>query len=128
VKRNDPLVSRVLSDVGAGCRSAPECEIRDLIRTSKVLPEPVWNQPLPGASEPPLVPDGQWRQARLVLEIDSVEWHRFGERAEQTERRRARYAALGWRVAPISPRRVRDSPAAVLRELEEAYLAGPRAD
>lgn len=37
-----------MKDIDAGCRSAPECELRDLVRTSRLLPEPRWNQPLPG--------------------------------------------------------------------------------
>ncbi|SDT54615.1 hypothetical protein [Jiangella sp. DSM 45060] len=42
------LVRLALGDVHAGCRSAPECELRDRLRTSLVLDEPLWNRPLPG--------------------------------------------------------------------------------
>ncbi|MGH8825570.1 MAG: hypothetical protein ACRDVN_14015 [Jiangellaceae bacterium] len=59
-----------------------------------------------------------------MIEVDSVEWHRFGDAPETTERRRARLAALGWTVLPVSPRRIREEPMAVLREIEAAYLAG----
>lgn len=116
------FVRQALTDVSAGCRSAPECELRDLIATSDILPDPAWNQPLP--DDRSLHPDGCWSEARLVIEVDSVEWHRFGDRPEQTERRRARYAALGYRVIPISPRRLREDPRSVLAEIEAAYLSG----
>jgi len=116
------LPRRALADVAAGCRSAPECERRDLVRTSRILPDARWNQPLPGASG--LVPDACWPEARLIVEIDSAEWHRLGDAPERTERRRARLAALGWLVIPVSPRRLREEPALVLREIESAYRAG----
>jgi very-short-patch-repair endonuclease len=78
----------------------------------------VWNQPLPGADD--LIPDGYIEEVRLVLEVESMEHHQFGDAPERTERRRARLASLGWRVYPVSPRRLRESPAAVLAEIEAA--------
>lgn len=116
------LARRVLADLEAGCRSAPECEVRDLIMTSRILPEPRWNQPLPGARG--IYPDACLPEARLVIEVDSRAFHGFGDAPERTERRRARYAALGWTVLPVAPRRVREEPALVLAEIEAAYLAG----
>lgn len=78
---------RALEDIAAGCRSAPECELRDLIRGSRVLPEPRWNEPLPGDPRP--IPDVCWPEARRVVEVDSRSWHGFGNAPEHTERRRA---------------------------------------
>lgn len=118
------LPRRAVEDIVAGCRSAPECELRDLIRSSAVLREPRWNEPLPDPRGGDMSPDGCWEEARLVVEVDSVEWHHFGNAPELTERRRARYASLGWMVLPVSPRRIRDEPHAVLREIESAYVAG----
>lgn len=121
--KGSKLVRRALDDLAAGCRSAPEYELRDLVRLSSVLSEPLWNAPLPDA--PILMrPDACWPEARVVVEIDSAEWHRFGDLVEQTERRRARYAALGWTVVPVSPRRLREEPDAVLREIEAAVTVG----
>lgn len=134
VRRNGPLVRRALEDVDVGCRSNPECEVRDLIRTSVIIPEPQWNQPISvGNTEGHevaglLIPKAHWKQARLAMEIDSAERHHFDDGPEATERRRSRYAALGWRVTPVSPRRVRDDSIAVLRELEAAYVSGLTAE
>ncbi|MGH8823768.1 MAG: hypothetical protein ACRDVN_04760 [Jiangellaceae bacterium] len=66
----------MIEDVVAGCRSAPECELRDIVRSSRVLPEPRWNKPLPGY--PSITPDACWPLARLVAEVNSREWHGFG--------------------------------------------------
>jgi very-short-patch-repair endonuclease len=123
-RRGSALARGVVAEIGAGCRSAPECELRDLMRTSSVLPEARYNQPLPGASD--IIPDGCLPEARLVLEVDSKTFHGFGDAPAKTERRRARLAALGWRVLPISPTRLRKDATNVLREIEAAYLAGLR--
>lgn len=71
-----------------------------------------------------MVPDACLEEAGLVLEIDSIEWHQLGDGPDRTERKRARYAALGWTVVPIVPSRVREEPEAVLAEIEAAAIAG----
>ncbi len=121
--KGSKLVRRALDDIAAGCRSAPECELRDVVRRSRILGEPRWNQVLPGSKQV-IRPDACWEDARVVVEIDSVEWHRFGDAVEQTERRRALYAALGWTVVPISPRRLREEADTVVGEIEAAVTAG----
>lgn len=118
------LIRTAIGDTVVGCRSAPECELRDLVLRSRLLAEPRWNQPLPGHAGTDLVPDACWAEARVVVEIDSSEWHRFGDAPERTERRRARNAALGWTVLPVSPRRLREEPEAVLAEIVAAVRHG----
>jgi hypothetical protein len=76
--RGSRLLRIAVADVLAGCRSAPECELRTLVLRSRVLPEPQWNTPLPDL--PDISPDGWWKEARLVLEVDSVEHHGLGPR------------------------------------------------
>lgn len=61
------------------------------------------------------------------VEIDSNEWHRYGDAPERTEQRRAVLASLGWLVIPVSPRRLRAVPQEVLLEIESAYLAATSA-
>jgi hypothetical protein len=116
------LLRQAMADVLAGCRSAPECELRDLVLTSRVLPEPQWNKPLPDL--PDVTPDGWWEEARLVVEVDSVEHHVIGPDAVDTQVRHARLAAAGWSVLPVGPRRLRAHPATVLLEMESAYRVG----
>ncbi|TDD68218.1 hypothetical protein E1262_16645 [Jiangella aurantiaca] len=123
-RRGGALARLAMQDIDAGCRSAPECELHDLVRTSRLLPEPRWNQPLPGHRG--IHPDACWQHALLVVEVDSRSFHGFGDAPARTEERRARYPTLGWRALPVSPARLRAEPAAVLREIEAAYLAGLR--
>ncbi|NED96293.1 DUF559 domain-containing protein [Phytoactinopolyspora alkaliphila] len=120
-RNHTALARRVLSDLEAGCRSAPECELRDLIATSRTVPPARWNQLLPGARG--IYPDACWPEARLVVEVDSRAFHGFGDAPERTERRRARYASMGWTVLPVALRRIRTEPEQVLAEIEAAYRA-----
>ncbi len=121
--RNDTAVAQaVMADLRAGCRSAPECELRELVDASPVLPEPRWNRVLPGARD--IYPDACWPDARLVVEVDSRAFHGFGDAPARTERRRARYAELGWTVLPVAPSRIRSEPVRLLAEIESAYRAG----
>ncbi len=115
------LPRRALADLRAGCRSAPECELRDLIGRSRVLPEPLWNKALilVGGER---IPDARWPQARLLVEMDSREWHDMGEAVEETRRRHARLVAQGYTVLAVSPQRLREEPEVVLAEIEAAYL------
>ncbi|RIQ11043.1 type IV toxin-antitoxin system AbiEi family antitoxin domain-containing protein [Jiangella rhizosphaerae] len=122
--RGSALVRVALADIEAGCRSAPECELRDLVRRSRILPEPVWNQPLAGVRG--IVPDACWHERRLIVEVDSRSFHGFGDAPERTEQRRARLAMLGWVVLPVSPARLRADPAAVLAQIEAAYVSQGR--
>ncbi|TDC51345.1 hypothetical protein E1212_12155 [Jiangella ureilytica] len=123
-KRGSALVRVAMADIEAGCRSAPECELRDLVRRSRILPEPLWNRPLPGVRG--IVPDACWPERRLIVEVDSRSFHGFGDAPERTEHRRARLAMLGWVVLPVSPARLRADSAGVLTQLEAAYVAAGR--
>lgn len=125
-RQGTTLARLALDDVRAGCHSAPECELRDLVKRSRILPEPRWNAPLPGlpAGAIQMRPNACWPEAKLVVEVNSVQWHGLGTGPERTAARHARYAALGWRVIPVSPYRIRTSPREVRRELEAAYRAG----
>lgn len=119
--RGTRLARQTVRDLLAGCRSAPECELSDVLARSRVLPEPRRNVPLPDM--PDVTPDAWWPEARLVVEVDSVEHHQLGLTPEETQQRHARLAAAGWMVIPVSPRRIREDPAGVLREIEAAFRA-----
>jgi hypothetical protein len=117
------LPRRAVADLMAGCRSAPECELRDLVVTSRVLPEPEWNVAVHDRRGRLLGrPDGWWREIRLALEVNSREHHLFGPDWEATMRRQSAFAADGVLVLPISPQRIRYEPEPLLSEIESAYL------
>lgn len=115
------LPRRVLTEVAAGVRSAPEAELAQLLRRTK-LPEPRWNVDLLDTAGCWLArPDAHWRCPALVLEVDSREWHLDPASWEATMRRHNRLQAAGYAVLHFSPSRIRAKPEAVLAEVEEAY-------
>lgn len=114
-----------LHDLYAGTRSAPEAEVRDLVRACRELPEPEWNVTLVHADGTVLgCVDGYIHESALVHEVDSVEHHGYAEKREETERRRSRMSSYGLTVLSSSPRRIRDDGPALLAELVRAHRLG----
>lgn len=122
-QRGSGAARRALQLLGTGAASAPESDLVRLVSRSLLLPPPLVNRPLTvgGALR---AADLRWPEARLVVEVDSVDHHGFGWTPEYTSRRRAALVAEGWTVLSISPARIRDDPDGVLRDIEAAYLAG----
>lgn len=121
------LARRAVEDLRAGCRSAPECELRDLVATSSVLPEPEWNARVVLEDGVLLgVADAWWRDVLMSAEVNSREHHFAEADWESTMRRQAGFAAHGVLVVPVSPARLRGDPSGVLAELESAWLQRSR--
>lgn len=120
------LVRRVVEEVAAGVRSAPEAEFRDAVAAA-LLPEPLWNHDLYDVTGRWLGrPDAWWPAARLAYEIDSVRWHLSPEDWERTVRKHNRMQAAGVTVLHASPARLRADRSDLLVELAAAYSAGMR--
>lgn len=117
------LVRRAVADLVAGCRSAPECELRDLVSTSRILPEPCWNAPVRVGGRLLGIADAWWPEVRMAAEVNSRQHHFAEEDWESTMQRQAGFAAHGILVVPVSPARLRASSTAVLRELESGWLS-----
>lgn len=95
----------------AGARSAAEARARKLFAGAG-LPAPAVNEPIEVGGLR-IVPDFRW--GRLIVEIDSREWHLLQPGSwEATMARRAHLEAHGYRVVPLSPQLLRDSPALAL--------------
>jgi hypothetical protein len=107
--------------LGRGARSAPEADLMRLVDASAILPPALWNT-LVVIDGRRLYPDASWPLVKLAAEVDSTEHHGFGDSAELTTQRRNLLVGAGWVVLVFSPRRIREDPAAVLAELERAYL------
>ena len=86
-----------------GRRSAPECELRDLVSTSGVLPEPRWNAPIRIGGRLLGIADGWWPEALMAAEVNSREHHFAEGDWEATMQRQAGFAAHGILVIPVSP-------------------------
>lgn len=118
------LIRRVLREVDAGVRSAPEAELRQLLRAARI-PEPTWNPDLYGPGGRWLGrPDAWWPEAGVAYEVDSREWHLSPDGSDHTMRKHNRMESAGIMVLHASPTQLRSEPAAVIAEIRSAYAAG----
>ena len=84
--RGSALLRTVLSEVGAGVRSAPEADLRELAKRAG-LPTPMFNPRLYLADGIFLgCPDAWWPEAGVALEVDSKRWHLSPEDWEHNRR------------------------------------------
>ncbi len=114
---------RAVAALQPGAASAPEVDLLALLASSALVPPPQVNEARVIGGQR-VVPDLCWPNARLIIEVDSVEHHGFGPDAERTAIRRAKLTAAGWTVLSISPWRISNDPDGVLRDIEAAYLLG----
>jgi len=118
------LIRRALAEVIAGTRSAPESELRAVLRSSRILPPLVWNAPLwsdDGVRLP--TPDGWLEAAGIAVEVDSREYHLSPEDWQRTLQRHNDLGRYGVLVLHFTPSEIRNNPGAVRRAVEQAYLA-----
>lgn len=121
------LPRRVLAEVSDGVRSAAEAWARSLVRRSRRMPPPTWNVAVRSDNGLLLaVVDGWWDDVGLAWEIDSKEFHLNPDGYDRTLRRHSALAAAGVPIVHTVPSRLRTDAAAVLDEVERAYLEARR--
>jgi hypothetical protein len=121
--RGSARLRSVLAEVIAGIRSAPEGDLRDLIRKSG-LPQPLYNPRLYVGDVFLAQPDAWWPEYGVAVEVDSREWHLSPADWERTMARHRRMSAAGIIVLHISPRQLRDQQADAIAEIAGALRSG----
>jgi very-short-patch-repair endonuclease len=121
--RDAALLRRALEEIQDGIRSAPEGDLRILLKRAR-LPDPMFNARLYLGDRLIAVPDAWWPHAGLVVEVDSREWHLSPVDWERTMRRHADLTALGILVLHFSPRQIRTEPDVVIAAIRAALQAG----
>jgi hypothetical protein len=119
----DALFRRVLAEVAAGIRSAPEGELRDLIISSP-LPAPWYNPELYLDGKFLARPDAWWPHAAGAVEVDSKEWHLLPGDWQQTLQRHRRMTAAGIFVVHVTPGQLRSEPQYILADIAAALERG----
>ncbi len=117
------LFRRVLAEVAAGIRSAPEAELRELI-TSSGLPEPLYNPDLYWNQKFLARPDAWWPHAAVAVEVDSKEWHLLPGDWQRTVTRHRRMTAAGIFVIHVTPDELRTEAPQVLEDIAAALKRG----
>jgi len=122
--RDSALLRRVLAEVSGGPGSAPEVELRDLVKRAR-LPMPMFNPRLYLPSGTFLAcPDAWWPEAGLAVEVDSKRWHLSPEQWERTMSRHARLGEHAIVTLHFTPHQLRTEPAFVVAKIKNAYKAG----
>lgn len=116
----------VLEEVRAGIRSVPEAELRAVLARHGVA-TPRWNAAIRHDDGSVIaVVDALWERERVVVEVDSVEWHLGPEQYRATQRRQRVLVAAGWTVLSVAPRDIRDHPEQVCRQVLDTLAAARR--
>jgi hypothetical protein len=121
--RGSALLRTVLAEVADGIRSVPEGDLRRLIKAAG-LPEPLYNPRLFLDGKFLASPDAWWRQAGVIAEVDSRQWHATPEGWAATMKRHNRLVAVGLAVLHFTPRELRTEPDEVVRRIAAALQAG----
>jgi hypothetical protein len=121
---NGALLRRVIAEVTAGVRSAPEAELRDLIIKAG-LPVPLFNPRLYLPNGTFLAcPDAWWPEAGVAIEIDSRQWHFGPDEWERTMSRHGDLGQYGIVTLHVTPHQLRTDPGTIMRKAANAYRSG----
>ena len=123
--RGRPRLLRALAPLEAGVRSAPEADFRALVTRSRLLPPPLWNSLIELPDGRRFSPDALFEDAAVVHEVNGRQFHAPDEAGEDVfdamQRRSDALVAAGFVVLHNAPRRLREEPRQVVREVEAAY-------
>ena len=122
--RYSATLRRVLAEVADGTRSAPEAELRDLIKKAG-LPMPLFNPRLYLPNGTFIAcPDAWWPEAGVAVEIDSRRWHISPDDWERTMDRHDQLSQYSIVTLHFTPHKLRSDQAFVITKMKNAYKSG----
>jgi hypothetical protein len=122
--RYSALLREVLAEVADGARSAPEAELRDLIKKAG-LPVPLFNPRLYLPNGTFIAcPDAWWPEAGVAVEIDSRRWHASPDAWERTMDRHDKLGQYSIVTLHFTPYKLRNDRAFVMSTMKAAYESG----
>jgi hypothetical protein len=116
-RRGSAPLRRAIGNVRAGARSAPECEIADLLHDAGFPPFVLNLDVFDDAGNWVACGDVVWEELRAVLEIDSREHHSDIDDWNETLIRHNRLERASYAVTHLPPTEMRQHTSRVLREL-----------
>lgn len=125
-RRGTARVRLVAAEIVGGIRSVAEADARRVLARGG-LPPALWNHDVvTPAGELIGCPDAWFDEEGVALEVDSREWHLDPQGWERTQAKRARFASFGVTTVPVTPRRLREQPDEVVREMLATLAAARR--
>jgi very-short-patch-repair endonuclease len=121
--KGSALLRGALTEVQDGVRSAPEGDLRTLLRKGR-LPVPQFNARLYHGHTLIAVTDAWWGDAGVAAEVDSREYHYNAEDWQHTMHRHDRLVAHGVLLLHFTPRQLRTQPEEVTTQIRAALAAG----
>jgi hypothetical protein len=122
--RYSALLRSVLAEVAEGVRSAPEAELRDLIKKAG-LPMPLFNPRLYLPNGTFIAcPDAWWPEAGVAVEIDSRRWHISPDDWERTMDRHDQLSQHSIVTLHFTPHKLRSDQVFVMTKMKNAYQSG----
>jgi hypothetical protein len=122
--RDSALLRSVLAEAADGVRSAPEAELRVLIRKAG-LPMPMFNPRLYLPDGTFIAePDAWWPDAGVAIEVDSKRWHFEAADWEHTMDRHTDLGQHSIVTLHFTPHKIRTEPATVIKRMTNAYNSG----
>lgn len=120
--RNARRTDSALAQVGAGIRSAPEADFRNLAEASRILPPLLYNRRLLLPNGRIISPDALAPDAPLVHETNGRKAHARDDLFEDMQLRHELMTTAGLIAFHTSPRRLALHGAEVIRAFERRYL------
>jgi hypothetical protein len=122
-RRGSALLRHALDEVTDGVRSAPEAQLREIVRTTSVLPGVLWNPALVTLRGERLpTPDGWIDDAGIAIEVDSRAHHAMPDQWAKTLHRHNVLTRHGALVLHFTPATIYAAPEAIRRTIVESYL------
>jgi hypothetical protein len=122
--RDSALLRIVLAEVAVGVRSAPEAELRVLIRKAG-LAMPMFNPCLYLLDGTFIAqPDAWWPEAGIAIEVDSKQWHFREAHWQHTMDRHTDLGQYSIVTLHFTPHKIRTEPTTVMTQMKNAYNSG----
>jgi hypothetical protein len=117
------LLRQALTEVADGIRSAPEGDLRALVKRAR-LPVPLFNPRLYAGKSFIASPDCWWPREGVAVEVDSREWHLSPGDWERTMHRHEVMGAHGIITLHVTPKRIRHDADGLVKAIRDALAAG----
>ncbi|HEY2522704.1 MAG TPA: hypothetical protein VGJ19_21515 [Streptosporangiaceae bacterium] len=121
--RGSAALRHALEEARNGIRSAPEGDLRVLLRRARI-PMPMFNARLYDGKGLIALVDAWWKEVGVGVEVDSKQYHYSAGDWQRTMARHDRLVSHGVLLLHFSPRQIRTQPDQVAEQIRAALAVG----